>query len=349
MTDPINIDNISKFFELSQYQYRIFDMSRTVNLIPNKTFKAIETQKALYPTPFQQHAWLGILFWHEENINDPAIWFLKFPIDELSFLKIEARDAFIQEMLEQVGEKIKNPELSKDSKSKQHESSFAFKPPQDKMAIFNAMASREIGSKPSKYYLPTQQYLDGDLGYDQWSSLGFQGLADIVANLHIDGNMQRTAQAIKHIPEQPLAMLAQLIENNSPDTALSNALFDRLHLTIESEKPNIALASALARALSSSTLSTQTTDYLLNSLLGSDIEILSVITSRAWLTLTNPTRLKKYLNALATHPQNAFDVLLMELLPIPDMREPILTGLRDPERNQALTQRITGFMQRFKN
>ena len=348
MTDPINIDNISKFFELSQYQYRIFDMSRTVNLIPNATFKAIETQQALYPTPFQQHAWLGILFWHEESANEPAIWFLKFPIDELNFLKIEARDAFIQEMLEQVGEKIQDPE-SNNKEKKQHESSFAFKPPQDKMAIFNAMATRELGSKPSKYYEHTQQYLDGDLGYDQWTLLGFQGLADVVANLHIDNNMSRTAKAIAHIPEQPLAMLAQLMENNSPDMTLSNALFDRLQATLNTATPNIALASALTRALSSSTLNTQTVDYLLDHSIRDDIEILSVITSRAWLTLTNPARLKKYLNALATQPQNAFDVLLMELLPIPDMRDPILAGLREPKRNPALTERITGFMQRFQS
>ncbi|MCK5726337.1 MAG: DUF3549 family protein [Thiotrichaceae bacterium] len=346
MTDPITIDNISKFFELSQYQYRIFDMSRTVNLMPNDTFKAIETQQALYPTPFQQHAWLGILFWHEESANEPAIWFLKFPIDELSFLKVEARDAFIQEMLEQVGEKIKNPDGNKESK--QHESSFAFKPPQDKMAIFNAMASRELNSKPSQYYANAQQYLSGELGYAQWSSLGFQGLADIVANLSIDNNMSRTAQAIEQIPDQPLAMLAQLLEHNSPDANLSNALFDRLQMTINAEAPNIALASALSRALSSSTLSTQTIDYLLDSSVKNDIEILSVIASRAWLTLTKPQRLKNYLQALATQPQNVFDVLLMELLPIPDMRDPILNGLKDPKRDQNLSQRIAGFMQRFQ-
>ncbi len=118
MTDPVTIDNISNFFELSQFKYRVFDMSRTVRAITNDEFKRIERQKVLYPTPFQQHAWLGILFWHPDDVNEPAIWFLKFPLDELGFLKLEARDSFIQEMLEQVRERIKQESAEENEENK---------------------------------------------------------------------------------------------------------------------------------------------------------------------------------------------------------------------------------------
>ncbi|HEC04609.1 MAG TPA: DUF3549 family protein [Thiothrix sp.] len=359
MTDPVTIDNISTFFELSQFNYRVFDMSRTVQPISNEMFKEIETQKSLYPTPFQQHAWLGILFWHPEDVKEPAIWFLKFPLDELGFLKLEARDSFIQEMLEQVGNKIKEESTTGDNevankestekKSAQEESQFAFKPQQDKMAIFNAFATRALEQNPSKYYSHTQEYLAGKLGYDQWSFLGFQGLADVAANLDIDDNMQAVAKAIPAMPEHPLTMFSQLLEHATPNAEVSQALLDKMDNELSADQPNIALISSLARGLSASQQSSEAIKHLLESPLNTDIEILALIASRAWNTLKDPTLLKSYLEALAQQEQRAFDVILMELLPIPDMRDILLTGLRDSDRSEDLTQRIGGFMQRFSS
>lgn len=358
MTDPITIDNISAFFELSQYEYRVFDMSRTVQLMPNETFKSIETQQAVYPTPFQQQAWLGIIFWHPETTDQPAIWFLKFPIDEMGFLKLEARDQFIQEMLEQVGEKIKSDAASvksedsdnegSDKAPQQHENEFAFKPSQDKMAIFNALATRALGSTPSKYYQHAKDYLSGKLGYDQWSFLGFQGLADVVANLDKDDNEKNSANAIVHMPEQPLMLFSQLLEHAQPGAQLSEALLNRLTQELDETAPTVPLVTALARGLSQSGQRDACMHLLLESSLGTDIEILALIASRAWQSLQDPSLLMPYLEALAQQEQQSFDVILMELLPIPDMRDTILSGLRNPQRSAALAKRIGGFMQRFQ-
>ncbi len=367
MTDPVTIDNISTFFELSKFEYRVFDMSRTVRPISNAEFKKIETQKTHYPTPFQQHAWLGILFWHPDSVNEPAIWFLKFPIDELGFLKLEARDSFIQEMLQQVGDRIKKENATESDEedgsqnqeklngsnggkttTAQEESQFSFKPQQDKMAIFNALATRALKQNPSKYYAHTQEYLEGKLGYDQWSFLGFQGLADVAANLDIEGNMQKVAKAIPEMPEQPLNMLSQLLEHAQPNTELSAALLERMNTELQTDPPNTPLIASLARGLSSSTHSSEVAiARLLDSSLQTDIEILALIASRAWTTLKNPTLLKSYLEALAQQEQQPFDVILMELLPIPDMRDVLLAGLRNSDRSEILTKRIGGFMQRF--
>lgn len=348
MTDDVTIDNISKFFELSKYNYRVFDMSRTVKRISNQRFKRIETQQEVYPTPFQQHAWLGILFWHPETANSPAIWFLKFPIDELGFMKLEARDAFIQEMLEQVGEKIKQDNSDAGASDSKHESGYAFKPQQDKMAIFNSLATRELGQAPSKYYEHASEYIQGKLGYDQWSFLGFQGLADVAANLQDDDNMRHMTDAIGQMPEQPLVMFSQLLEHVESDKRLSQALLDRLDQEIQAEEPNITLAASLTRGLSATELRDESIRHLLDSPLISDIEILATITSRAWESLKDPQFLQSYLEALATQEQQSFDVILMELLPIPDMRDAVLGGLRNPERTEQLSERIGGFMQRFK-
>ena len=372
MTDPITIDNISKFFELSEYEYRVFDMSRTVKLMSNEAFKNIETQKALYPTPFQQHAWLGIIFWHPESVKEPAIWFLKFPIDELGFLKLEARDSFIQEMLSQVSDEIKQGKLAgnddtssvssgisdtsqtsetthqaKEKKDK-HESIFAFKPQQDKMAIFNSLATRALEQNPSRHYNHAKEYFEGKPGYEQWSFMGFQGLADVAANLDIDDNMHNVAQSIALMPEQPLILFSQLLEHTQPDGSVSKALLEKLDKELASSTPNITLIASLARGLSDSSLSKTSVRNLLNSPLKTDIEILAVIASRAWETLKDKQILKNYLEALAQQEQQSFDVILMELLPIPDMRGVLMEGLKDPDRSNQLAASIRGFMQRFQ-
>ncbi|MEE9351029.1 MAG: DUF3549 family protein, partial [Thiotrichaceae bacterium] len=237
-------------------------------------------------------------------------------------------------------------------KTSQEESQFAFKPQQDKMAIFNALATRALEQKPSKFYEHAQEYFTGELGYDEWSSLGFQGLADVAANLDSDDNMQQVTQAIPAMPEQPLNMFSQLLEHTNPDTQLSQALLDRMksELNEESETPpNTPLIASLARGLSASEqLRDDSIQLLLESSLSTDIEILALIASRAWTTLKNPALLKSYLEALAQQEQQGFDVILMELLPIPDMRDVLLTGLRDSDRSVALTARIGGFMQRFQ-
>ncbi len=372
MTDPITIDNISNFFELSQYEYRVFDMSRIVKQMSNEAFKRIEMQKALYPTPFQQHAWLGIIFWHPESVKEPAIWFLKFPIDELGFLKLEARDSFIQEMLSQVGDKIKKvkpatpaiDDVSKDTSQNaskddheqtethpskaDHESAFAFKPQQDKMAIFNSLATRALEQNPSKHYNHAKEYFAGIPGYEQWSFMGFQGLADVAANLDIDENMHHAAQSISQMPEQPLILFTQLLEHTQPDGSLSMALLDRLDKELKTHSPNITLIASLGRGLSGSLKNEDCISHLLDSSLHTDIEILAVIASRAWETLKNKSILKRYLEALAQQEQQSFDVILMELLPIPDMREVLMEGLKNPDKSDVLTASIRGFMKRFQ-
>ena len=355
MTDPITIDNISNFFELSKYEYRVFDMSRTVKLMSNETFKKIENQKALYPTPFQQHAWLGIIFWHPESVKEPAIWFLKFPIDELGFLKLEARDSFIQEMLSQVGDEIKKGETPsvtdttevKQSK-KEHESAFAFKPQQDKMAIFNSLATRALEQNPSKHYNHAKEYFEGTPGYEQWSFMGFQGLADVAANLDTDENMHNAAQSIPKMPEQPLILFSQLLEHTQPDGLLTKALLERLDLELAGKSPNVTMIASLARGLSGSLKNTECVERLLNSSLKADIEILAVIASRIWETMKDKAILKSYLEALAQQEQQSFDVILMELLPIPDMRDVLMEGLKNSDRSEELSASIRGFMKRFQ-
>ena len=56
-------DSISNFLQSEAFEYRIFDMGRKVSEISAAVFQQIEYQQELYPYPFQQKAWLALLFW----------------------------------------------------------------------------------------------------------------------------------------------------------------------------------------------------------------------------------------------------------------------------------------------
>ncbi|CAA6809436.1 MAG: Flagellar biosynthesis protein FlhF [uncultured Thiotrichaceae bacterium] len=354
MTDSVTIDNISRFFEIGKYHHRVFDMSRRVQRFSNQRFKRIEIQEEIYPVPFQQHASLGLLFWKPESPQEPVIWFLKFPLDELGFLKLETRDAFIQQLLEQVGEKIKSDQGMDADDSDMKESEFAFKPGQEKMAIFNAFATAELHQPPSNFYTYAQEYMHGDVGYDQWNFIGLQGIADMVARLSEDGNEAALIQAVPNLPDVPLVLLAQLLENVEVSVLLSQALSERLRQELENpliEETNIAVVAAILRGLSVSVNKKLRKQVVLDVLATEhvqSIEVIAAISSRVWRVLLDASVMLPFMEVLAKHEQEQFNAVLLDLLPIPEMRQEIMSGFRHADRSENLSLKIGGFMGMFR-
>jgi len=357
MKEPININSISNFFKISHYQYRIFDMGHKIYPLSNQRFKRLETQQETYPTPFKQEAWLGILFWQPTMKHEPIIWFIHLPIDEMGLLKLETRDSFIQQTLEQVGKKITqthgdNQQKNNTALQKQQESSpFAFKPNEEKMAIFNALAKKTLNQAVSQHYPHVIDYLQGKIGYEQWSFLGIQGIADIIVRLNTEKIAQQSLiSAIPHLPDIPLITFGQMLEHIHPSPLLSAVLLNRLETEINAAKPNSHLQAALIRALSSAQ-SNKHRQHAINSVLqhktAINIEILAAIASRAWEALKDKQLLKQFLEALAAQPQESFDGLLLSLMTIPTMQAVVRNGFRNPERSKKLAKKIEGFMQRF--
>jgi len=353
MNEPANIDSISTFFKISHYQYRIFDMGHKIYQLSNQHFKRIEEQKETYPTPFKKEAWLGILFWQPTMKKVPIIWFIHLPIDEIGLLKLETRDHFIQQTLEQIGEKITlTSESNHTTLQKQQENSpFAFKPNQEKMAIFHAFAKKILKQDASQYYRHVTNYLEGKIGYEQWSFLGLQGIADVVVRLDSEKKVQNNLiEAIPHMPEAPLTAFGKMLEHIQPSPQLSTALLARLKIEINTETSNIYLQAALLRALSSAQ-STNHKQRALNMVLQQEkvqhIEILAVIASRSWETLLEKKLLEQFLEALATQPQESFDSLLVSLMTIPAMQSVIKNEFKNPEKSSQLGKRIETFKKCF--
>ncbi|MCK5917550.1 MAG: DUF3549 family protein [Cocleimonas sp.] len=340
------LDSISQFLKLGKFEYRLYDLGRKLTLLPNDLFQRVEDQSALYPYPFQQKAWLALLFWSEDDNTEPTIWFLQFPIDELGYLKLASRDAFMQELFVHVGNNLQAQQTGQEMQDSLKESAFAFKPRQDRLAIFHAFATVELKQQPSHYYAPTQAYLAGKLGYEQWQFLGLQGLADIIARLHLDNNEYLLCNALLQLPLTPLVSFTENLEHTLVSAELTLVLQQRLQQELEAQQANGQLVASLIRALSSSTEDAARQKILqqvLTTDIAQEIEVIAAIAGRAWQDIIQKNLLSLFIKALAHQEQEAFNVILIDIMGIPHVREPVLKALRSPDRTALLSKRIGGF------
>lgn len=344
-------DSISHFLQSGDFEYRVYDMGRKVWEIPNVLFTQIENQEQQYPYPFQQKAWLALLFWPKDKQQEAVIWFLQFPIDELGFLKQASRDAFIIDLLEQTGKNIQAKQAGDKAEDGLGESPFAFKPREDRLAMFHAIATTILDQEPSQHYQYAHDYLlareEGGPGLEQWQFLGLQGLADVIARLHIDNNESLLAGVVAEMPEVPLSSYAQALENVVFGEVLFNALTARIKTEIVKSELNVALVAALIRAISSYSDNEKITVLLdiIQTPSADEIEIIAAISGRSWRDLENESLRQAFVEKLAQQEQMAFSAIIADLIMIPDMRELILGEMRSENRSPELSKKFGAFMQ----
>ena len=353
-------DSISHFLQSGNFEYRVYDMGRKVWEIPNAFFSQIENQQQQYPYPFQQKAWLALLFWPKSKQNEAVIWFLQFPVDELGFLKQASRDAFLIDLLEQTGKNIQSKQSGKAIEDGLGESPFAFKPKEDRLAIFHAMATKVLGQKPSQHYQYAHDYLlpreNGGPGLDQWQFLGLQGLADVVARLSEDDNESLLVNAINDMPDVPLSSYSQALENIEISKALFTAFSGRISTELNESgaksevknEINIPLLASLIRAISSYPTGEDKIQLLVEVLshsISAEIEIIAAISGRSWVDLETARIRQLFIEKLAQQEQMAFSAILADLMMMPGMRERILEEMRSENRSAELTHKFGMFMQ----
>ena len=101
-----------------------------------------------------------IVFGQKIRKTKQLFGFLQFPIDELGYLKQSSRDAFLIDLLEQTGKNIQAKQKGEDVEDELKESPFAFKPREDRLAMFHALATVTLGQKtPHKHYQYAHDYL----------------------------------------------------------------------------------------------------------------------------------------------------------------------------------------------
>ncbi len=340
-----NTATITEFLEAGGSRLRLFDMGRRVVKLSRQTFLQFERGEIPYPYPLQQQAWFGLLFCAPDNAEEPLIWFLRLPLDELGYLMPAARDDFLQRLLERAG---KNLQAAREGQQLEHalkDNPYCFRPREDRLAMFHAKASKALKRPASKYYEHARQYFAGELGWDQWSFVGYQGIADLAARQDENDNAKRIAGALRLLPARPFEALCHCLENEPVSLALTQALLARLQETLQQAEPDLAIVTASIRGAALSR-STSTRRQLILATLehpcAKEPDLLAAISGRAWELLQDSEICRLFLERLAENSlgQAFFNQCLGDLLFIPGMRESLLEQMRSPTRSTPLSQAI---------
>ena len=329
--------SISNFIEETGAQMRIFDLGRRIQKISKSDFADIENLNKPYPSPYLQHAWIGILTWNPKKSENHNIWFLKLPLDEQNFIQPGDRDAFLNHWLRC----LQYPD-------KEHgEAPCYYEPDQNRMAYFHALALETLGLPQSNFYATTRAYLSGDMGWENWQQLGLQGIAEVIVNLNKDQNEKLISQGISSMPTAALNTLLGFLENVEPSTALTLSITARLESLINNGAEAAELA-AFVRALSHSQNIEQRKkqiDLILSHPKATSVEVLASIASRCWKDLDGELLLN-FLNILAKNDQgqDVFNALIADLMPLPNKRNHILQAFRSENRSESLMKAIGNLM-----
>ena len=338
MTDTLS--TLYQLLESSDTQYRVFDMGRRVQKLSQADFRAFEDTGIPYPWPLQQKAWLAILFWDKKRSDEHFLWFLSFPLDEQGKLIQASRNHFVHMVIEILGTQLTGNQQSQD---KLDNNPYTFKPDQNKLAMLNAQIKTQMKQNASVYYEHAQSYLKGTLGWNEWQSVGVQGLADIAARLDSDGNAEAITKALEHLPQAVQTPLLSLLEHTPIPTELTEALLAFGRNAVASNDKQ-ALINAL-RAISNSQaapLRRQLLTEVLASPMGVDADILVVLTGRCWLDLEDAPLRMAFLEKLAeaSPDMQLFQGLVGDLVAIPAIRNQMLQSFRSPDRSATLAKAI---------
>ncbi len=334
---------ISQFLEHNSTRLRLFDMGRRVVEIPRRQFLEFEHGELSYPFPLQRKAWFGILF--QEREQEPLIWFLQLPLDELGRLVPAARDDFLHRLLERIGENLQAAKAGRKLESALKDNPYCFKPREERLAVFHAKAARALKRPPSKYYAHAQQYFSGALGWDQWPFVGYQGIADIAVRQHEKKNGRCLSEAILQLPARPFEALCHCLENEAVTPDITRALLERVEATVAEATPDPAIVSGAVRGVAQSRSAVLRRELLHRVLSRPDLctpDLLIAISGRSWEALQEAQIGRLYLERLAENRagQPFFSQSLADLLYLPGMREPLLKLIRDPDRSERLSRAV---------
>lgn len=339
-----------EFLQSTGARVSIYDLGRRVVKIPGKQFLKFEKTELPYPQPLQNHACFALSMLDQSVSDEPVIWFLRLPLDEQGKLVQASRDYFIHRLLEVAAEKHAGEHSEVDAFK---DNPFIFKPREDKMAVFHAKLAHDLGRPPSRYFAHSLEYFSGKPGWDQWSFVGYQGIADVAARVHETTINDLLIHAVPVLPQPPLIALCHCLENEPLALPLSGALMNRLETEISASQPDLSIITALVRGLSLS-VSKSTKDRMFELVISSQhathIELLTAISGRAWELLDQPEHASRYLQALAQSPagQSAFNHCLSDLLSIPGLRTALLQVVRAPNRSDELAGAFSAMMQQFE-
>ncbi|AHI98871.1 DUF3549 family protein [Vibrio parahaemolyticus] len=335
-----NIQTLTQLLKNSHCEYQIFDLGRRIKTIDSQLFADVEKGLCPYPYPMQRKAHLAIAYWNEQK--QPWIWFLKFELDERGLLKQSDIGNFIKYVVEAMGTRL-SEEMSEEQQQKLSNNPYTFKPSEDKMAVFHSQVRANLDLPTSQYYEHTQHYFTGGLGWENWQTVGLQGITDIAARLGKEQNAVTLRKALNHLPNEPLYALLGALEHVNLQERLAQRIAEKAQQEIHCTEPDLFLLSALTRALAGAPteVSLPVLEAILQSPRLSHQEVLIGIAGRAWHLLSDAKIAEQFLLRLAqTGNQTLFNQLFADLVMLPELRMVLLPLLHSSPSEELATALI---------
>ncbi|TOG59306.1 DUF3549 family protein [Vibrio parahaemolyticus] len=335
-----NIQTLTQLLKNSHCEYQIFDLGRRIKTIDSQLFADVEKGLCPYPYPMQRKAHLAIAYWNEQK--QPWIWFLKFELDERGLLKQSDIGNFIKYVVEAMGTRL-SEEMSEEQQQKLSNNPYTFKPSEDKMAVFHSQVRANLDLPTSQHYEHTQHYFTGGLGWENWQTVGLQGITDIAARLGKEQNAVTLRKALNHLPNEPLYALLGALEHVDLQERLAQRIAEKAQQEIHSTEPDLFLLSALTRALAGAPteVSLPVLEAILQSPRLSHQEVLIGIAGRAWHLLSDAKIAEQFLLRLAqTGNQTLFNQLFADLVMLPELRMVLLPLLHSSPSEELATALI---------
>jgi len=342
------IDTISQLLHSSNSQFRLYDIGRKIEKISKEQFEKIELNQIPYPTPSQGHACIAIAFWQKQS-PQPYLWLLKLPLDERGLLNQGARNHFIAIIIEALGS-----DLMQDANEQQEEllknNPYLFTPAQYKLAALNSKIKFELKQAPSEYLSPFLAYLSGENSWDNWQTVGVQGITDFAVRIKEEYYSRQLISALPHLPNEVLLPLCGALENEEYSVELIDALLNLLQEKLKSGKDTqqknenlVQIQQHLLRSLGSNCQHVHVGRFVDMLLEQQNVapELLITLSGRCWMALANPKQLMAYFEHLiACEDQALFNSIFKDLVAIPTLRPIVFQCMREPERSSALSQAI---------
>ncbi|WP_448213847.1 DUF3549 family protein [Colwellia sp. MEBiC06753] len=347
------IDTISELLSASGSQFRIYDIGRKITKISKDDFNKVEHNQLPYPYPIQGHACFSVVFWQAKQ-KTPYLWFIKLPLDERGLLNQGARNHFIAIIIEALGK-----DLTVDPSEQQQEllnsNPYHITPAEYKMAAINSIVKNELKQAPSIHFEHFQEYIAGNGDWDNWQTIGIQGISDVASQVSNPTIAKDIAKHLNKFPEPVFLPLCQALENQTLSVSLIDAFIALTPELIKAEATQAQLAALppseqtaqhtklahIVRALASSAEHPHVQAFI-SELIASEPsdDVLITIAGRCWQALT-PSTLEAMLSALAAKSDLAlFNAIFKDLVAIPALRPHVFSVMRSETRSDALAKAI---------
>lgn len=342
---------LSALFQQAGTELKVYDMGRRIRALGNDEFLRIEQMQTPYPSPYLQHAWIALLLLNPQDRKQNAVWFLKLPLDEQGYMVGAVRDDLLGRLLSNVEKSVAGVPQEDALK----ENPFSFKPSDEKMAVFHALAARQAGETASVHYEAVQAYLQSETLGEQWQHLALQGLADLIVRLDQSGNEQLLAQRLAQLPLGLETHLLGLLEHARYSEALKDALTEQFQDALSDANCDAIRIALILRGLSPTPLNSDISAALaalFKQPAGVNAEVLSAIATRCENWLMDPEVLHQFLEALARGEagQVGFSRILVDLMFLPVHRVLIMRSLRQNHISEELKNATeTMFGSAFRN